>query len=177
MYHNRYIYLFIRCPYSIASPKTKNLKGNPMKAVIFETPNAVFEFDQKEVKEIRRCNWSRYDLDQVANLQDLISTECKEIIVVQEEPIYFDSIALDLIKTSTGYGSVFCKTCNKKYSVKQLKSIKVGVVQNHFSLGRKKESEGYSKRGANHQQCMVAKDTLVLQVMNFSPSLPGKLSK
>ena len=98
-----------------------------MRAVIFKTPNAVFKFDQKEVKEIIRCNRSKYDLDEVAKLQDLISTEINETIVIPEEPVYFDSIALDLIRTGTGNGSVFCKICNKRYSVKQLKSIKIGV--------------------------------------------------
>ena len=68
-----------------------------MRAVIFKTQNGVFKFDQKEVKEIIRCNRSKYDLDQVANLQELISTECNETIVIPEEPVYFDSIALDLI--------------------------------------------------------------------------------
>ncbi len=49
-----------------------------MRAVIFENQDGVFKFDQKEVNEIIRCNRSKYDLDQVANLQDLISTECNE---------------------------------------------------------------------------------------------------
>ena len=110
-----------------------------MRAVIFETPNAVFEFDQKEVKEIIRCNRSKYDLDQVANLQELISTECNETIVIPEEPVYFDSIALDLIRTGTGNGSVFCKICNKRYSVKQLKSIKVGGGPKPFFIRHKKK--------------------------------------
>jgi hypothetical protein len=108
-----------------------------MRAVIFETQNAVFKFDQKEVKEIILCNRSKYDLDQVANLQDLISTECNETIVIPEEPVYFDSIALDLIRTGTG--SVFCKTCNKRYSVKQLKSIKVGGGAKPFFIRQEKK--------------------------------------
>ena len=110
-----------------------------MRAVIFKTPNAVFKFDQKEVKEIIRCNRSKYDLDQVANLQDLISTGCNESIVIPEEPVYFDRIALDLIRTGTGNGSVFCKTCNKRYSIKQLKSIKVGGGAKTFYIRREKE--------------------------------------
>jgi len=108
-----------------------------MRAVIFKTQNGVFEFDQKEVKEIIRCNRSKYDLDQVANLQDLISTECNETIVIPEEPVYFDSIALDLIRTGTG--SVFCKSCNKRYSVKQLKSIKVGGGAKPFFIRQEKK--------------------------------------
>jgi hypothetical protein len=95
-----------------------------MRAVIFENQDGVFKFGQNEVIEIILRNRSKYDLDQVGNLQDLISTGCEEIIVIPEEPVYFDYIALDLIRTGTG--SVFCKSCNKRYSVKQLKSIKVG---------------------------------------------------
>jgi hypothetical protein len=108
-----------------------------MRAVIFKTQNGVFKFDQKEVIEIILCNRSKYDLDQVANLQDLISTECNETIVIPEEPVYFDSIALDLIRTGTG--SVFCKTCNKRYSVKQLKSIKVGGGAKPFFIRQEKK--------------------------------------
>ena len=108
-----------------------------MKAVIFKTPNAVFKFDQKEVKEIIRCNRSKYDLDKVADLQDLISTECNETIVIPEEPVYFDSIALNLIRTVTGL--VFCRICNKKYSAKQLKSIKVGGGAKPFFIRQEKK--------------------------------------
>ena len=110
-----------------------------MRAVIFKTQNAVFKFDQKEVKEIIRCNRSKYDLDQVANLQDLISTGCYETIVIPEEPLYFDSIALDLIKISTSAGSVFCKSCNKRYSVKKLKSIKIGGGAKPFFIRQEKK--------------------------------------
>ena len=110
-----------------------------MKAVIFENQDGVFKFDQKEVKEIIRCNRSKYDLDQVANLQDLISTECNEIIVIPEEPVYFDYIALDLIRTGTGNGSVFCKSCYKRYSVKQLKLIKVGGGPEPFFIRQEKK--------------------------------------
>ena len=127
----------MRCPDPSVRLLTNNLKGNPMRAVIFKTVDAVFEFDQKEVKEIIRCNRSKYDLDQVANLQDLISTECNETIVIPEEPVYFDRIALDLI--CAGYGFVLCRTCNKRYSAKQLKSIKVGGDGNPLYIKREKK--------------------------------------
>jgi hypothetical protein len=110
-----------------------------MRAVIFKTPNAVFEFDQKEVIEIILCNRSKYDLDEVAKLQDLISTEINETIVIPEEPVYFDSIALDLIRTGTGTGSVFCRICNKRYSAKQLKSIKIGGGPKPFFIRQEKK--------------------------------------
>ena len=113
-----------------------------MRAVIFETQNAVFEFDQKEVIEIILCNRSKYDLDEVAKLQDLISTESNETIVIPEEPVYFDHIALDLI--SAGNGSALCKTCNKTYQAGQLKSIKVGYGGCPFDI--KIEKKGVIKR-------------------------------
>jgi len=108
-----------------------------MRAVIFKTQYGVFKFDQKEVKEIIRCNRSKYDLDQVANLQNRISTGCNETIVIPEEPVYFDSIALDLI--CAGYGFALCRTCNKRYSAKQLKSIRVGGGAKPFYIRRKKK--------------------------------------
>jgi hypothetical protein len=129
----------MRCPDPSARHLTKNLKGNPIKAVIFKAPNAVFKFDQKEVIEIILCNRSKYDLDQVANFQNLISTECNETIVIPVEPVYFDSIALDLIKIATSNGSVFCRTCNKRYSVKQLKSLKVGGGAKPFFIRQEKK--------------------------------------
>jgi len=113
-----------------------------MRAVIFKTPNAVFEFDQKEVIEIILRNRPKYDLDEVAKLQDLISTEINETIVIPEEPVYFDHIALDLI--SAGNGSAQCKTCNKTYQAGQLKSIKVGFGGSPFDI--KREQKGVIKR-------------------------------
>ncbi len=113
-----------------------------MRAVIFKTPNAVFEFDQKEVIEIILRNRPKYDLDEVAKLQDLISTEINETIVIPEEPVYFDHIALDLI--SAGNGSALCKTCNKTYQAGQLKSIKVGYGESPFGI--KIEKKGVIKR-------------------------------
>ena len=44
-----------------------------MFTVIFKTVNAIFKFDQKEVKELIVRKKSEYDLDEVAKLVDLIS--------------------------------------------------------------------------------------------------------
>jgi hypothetical protein len=131
----------MRCPDPSARLLTKNLKGNPM-SVIFNTLNAVFEFDQKEVRKLIVRKKSEYDLDEVANLQDLISTECNETIVIPEEPVYFDSIALDLIGAS--HGSALCRTCNKTYQAGQLNSIKVGYGGSPFDI--KREKKGVIKR-------------------------------
>ena len=107
-------------------------------SVIFKTPNAVFKFlIKKEVKELIVRKKSEYDEDEVAKLLELISDEKHESIVIPEEPVYFDRIALDLI--CAGYGFVLCRTCNKRYSAKQLKSIKVGGDGNPLYFKREKK--------------------------------------
>jgi len=112
-----------------------------MNAVIFKTVNAEFEFDQKEVKELIARKKSKYDLDEVSKLLELISDESNESIVIPDESVYFDYIAMDLI--AAGKGSVLCKTCNKTYVARQLKSIKVGCGS---PLDIKREKKGVIKR-------------------------------
>lgn len=108
-----------------------------MNAVIFKTVNAEFEFEQKEVKELIARKKSEYDLDEVPKLLELISDKSNEAIVIPEEPVYFDYIALDLI--AAGKGSVLCKTCNKMYVARLLKSIKVGFGGSPFDIKRQKK--------------------------------------
>jgi len=112
-----------------------------MNTVIFKTDNAEFKFDQKEVKELIAQKKSEYDHDEVAKLLELISDKSNETIVIPDEPAYFDYIAMDLIAASKG--SVLCKTCNKTYVARQLKSIKVGCES---PLDIKREKKGVIKR-------------------------------
>ena len=74
-----------------------------MKTVIFNTVNAVFKFDQKEVQKFLICKGSEYDQDEVTKLLDLLSADHLESIVIPEEPNYFDRIAVDLL--GAGHGS------------------------------------------------------------------------
>ena len=92
--------------------------------IIFKTQNAVFTFNQNEVKELVALKKSEYDLDEVTKLLEAISADNIETIEIPEEPVYFDKISLDLI--AAGNGSIFCKTCNKTYVASPLKPIKVG---------------------------------------------------
>ena len=91
---------------------------------------------EREVKELIVRKKLEYDRDEVAKLLELISIESNETIVIPEEPVYFDSIALDLICADKG--SVFCKTCNKTYMARQLKPIKVGCGGSPFDIKREK---------------------------------------
>jgi len=75
-------------------------------------------------------------------LLNLISADSEESIVIPEEPAYFEYIALDLIYA--GKGSAFCKSCNKTYLARQLKSINVGCGQSPFDI--KREKKGVIKR-------------------------------
>ena len=113
-----------------------------MNAVIFKTVNAEFEFDQNEVKKLIARKKSEYDLDEVAKLLELISDKSNEAIMIPDEPVYFNYIAQDLI--AAGKGSVLCKTCNKTYVARQLKSIKVGFDGSLLEI--KKKKKGVIKR-------------------------------
>ncbi len=113
-----------------------------MNAVIFKTPNAVFTFNQNEVKELIVRKKSEYDLDEVAKLLEAISADNIESIEIPEEPVYFDLIAVDLI--AAGNGSILCKTCNKTYVASQLKPIKVGFDGSPLDI--KREKRGVFKR-------------------------------
>jgi len=102
----------------------------------------MFKFDQKEVKKLIVRKRSKYDLDGVTKLLEQISADSFETIVIPAEPNYFDYVALDLI--TTGNGSVFCKTCIKKYVARQLKPSKVGYGGTPFDI--KREKTGLIKR-------------------------------
>ena len=108
-----------------------------MSAVIYKSHNAVFTFNQNEVKELVARKKSKYDLDEVTKLLEAISADNIESIEIPEEPVYFDLIAVDLI--AAGNGSVLCKTCNKTYVASQLKPIKVGFDGSPLDIQREKE--------------------------------------
>jgi hypothetical protein len=106
------------------------------KTVIFNTVDAMFNFDQKEVMKLIARKKSEYDLDEVTKLLEHISANTKDTIVIPEEPVFFDYIALDLI--GVGHGSALCKTCNKTYLAGQLKSIQVGFGGSLLDIEREK---------------------------------------
>ena len=113
-----------------------------MSTVIFKTHNAIFTFNQNEVKELIVRKKSEYDLDEVAKLLKDILDKSNESMVIPDEPVYFSNIALDLI--AAGYGSILCKTCNKTYVASQLKPIKVGFDGSPLEIQR--EKKGVIKR-------------------------------
>jgi ribosomal protein S12 methylthiotransferase accessory factor YcaO len=68
-----------------------------MKAVNFKIQNAIFKFNQKEVKEQIIQKRSAYASGETDKLLNLITTGDQETILIPEEPVFFDYTALDLI--------------------------------------------------------------------------------
>jgi len=109
-----------------------------MKDVIFKTQNAIFKFKQKEVKNQTELKRSTYDIDEATKLLNLISNGNQETIVIPEEPVFFDSISMDLI--GSGIGSVRCKACNETYLAGHLIPIIVGFGGSPLDIQREKKS-------------------------------------
>ena len=95
-----------------------------MNTVIFQTENAAFKFDQKEVKERLICKHSEYAPGEVTQLLALISTDTSETLLIPDDHNYFGYVAVDLI--GSGIGTVSCKICEKIYDTDQLKEFAVG---------------------------------------------------
>lgn len=98
-----------------------------MKAAIFQTKNSVFRFSQKEVKEHLIKEPSRYDLDEAAQLAELISTQRSKIIFNSNDHHYFGYVVLDLISEKMGTAS--CNICRKTYDACQLTQLAIGCRQ------------------------------------------------
>ena len=60
-----------------------------MKTVIFQTKNAAFKFDRKEVTEYLIASESEYNPDKVSQLLKLISSDCDETIFNSDDHHYF----------------------------------------------------------------------------------------
>jgi len=109
-----------------------------MNTVIFNSENAAFKFDKKEVKERLICKQSEYDPDEITQLLELFSTDASETIMAIDDHHYFGYVALDLI--SEGIGTVTCQICGKSYDAGQLKEFAVGHGISPFDI--KQEQKG-----------------------------------
>ena len=112
-----------------------------MKTVIFYTDNAVFKFEKKEVRDHLIGKKSEYDLDEVIQILELISTDGDRTIFSSDNHHYFGYVALDLI--SEGMGTVTCKICGKSYDAGQLKKFAVGQGKSPFAFNHEQKG-GFS---------------------------------
>jgi len=95
-----------------------------MNTVIFNSENAVFKFDKKEVKERLICKQSEYDPDEITQLLEFFSTDANEILLNPDDHQYFGYVVLDLM--GAGIGTATCDICGKSYDASQLKEFTVG---------------------------------------------------
>jgi hypothetical protein len=103
-----------------------------METVIFKTPNAIFEFSQKDVLEHLSPLITEHNGERLTELLELIETSGKEKIVIPERHNYF---ALDLIATRKG--STTCKVCAKIFRANELESFVVGHGRSPFDINLK----------------------------------------
>ncbi|MGD8649045.1 MAG: hypothetical protein PVH85_33015 [Desulfobacterales bacterium] len=95
-----------------------------MITIIFKTGDAIFEFDRKAVMECLEHRKTLYEIKELDQLLDVISSQPEKAVLSIEEHQYFGFIALELL--SVGKGSVFCENCGKRYSAQELEAIIAG---------------------------------------------------
>ena len=115
-----------------------------MNTVIFNTENAAFKFDKKEVRNHLIGKKTKYAPDGVSQLLKLISTDSDETIISSDNFDYFGYVALDLI--IAGLGNATCKICDKIYKAGQLKEFAIG---HPFGNGNTKRPGPYFLRLKN----------------------------
>ena len=110
-----------------------------MNTVIFQTENAVFTFNKKEMRDHLIGKKTEYAPNENAQLLELISTGSDETISNSDAHSYFGFVALDFI--GSGRGTVTCKICEKIYDVDQLKEIAVGHGKSPFDTNQEQKGE------------------------------------
>ena len=112
-----------------------------MNNVIFQTENAVFKFNQKEVRDHLIGEKLEFAPDEVSQLLKLISTDSDETIISSDNFDYFGYVALDLI--IAGLGNATCKICDKIYKAGQLKEFAIGHGKSPFDINQEQKG-GFS---------------------------------
>ena len=110
-----------------------------MNTVIFKTGNAVFQFDQKDVKARLEILINEYGVDEAKTILKCIPFQTGETKPIQEKHDYFAYIVLELIGAGKGKGSVVCKNCGKSYRFHQLKAFTVGPDETTFKVNMGKK--------------------------------------
>jgi len=110
-----------------------------MNTVIFQTENAVFTFNKKEMRDHLIGKKTEYAPNENAQLLELISTGSDETISNSDAHSYFGFVALDFI--GSGRGTVTCKIFEKNYDVDQLKEIAVGHGKSPFDTNQEQKGE------------------------------------
>jgi hypothetical protein len=118
---------------------TENLIGDPMRTVIFQSENAVFQFDRKDVEVHLGILATEYGVDEADAILKRIAIPSDKPILIETGHDYFRHIALDLI--GAGKGSVTCEVCGRSYKPNQLKSITIGHGKSPFNINQQQKGE------------------------------------
>ena len=110
-----------------------------MNTVIFQTENAVFTFNKKEMRDHLIGKKTEYVPNENAQLLELISTGSDETIFNSGDDHYFGYVVLDII--SEGIGTVTCKICDKTYDAGQLKEFAIGYGKSPFDTNQEQKGE------------------------------------
>jgi hypothetical protein len=103
-----------------------------MNSIHFDTKNAQFQFNRKDVEARLEILKAEYAFDEAETILKRISIPKYESKLIQMEHEYFGYLVLELI--GVGKGSITCKSCNKTYKTTQLRSIAVGHGYSPFDV-------------------------------------------
>lgn len=113
-----------------------------MRTVIYETHNAIFDFELPDVIGRLKYYSEQKVRDATELLQSIVScTSPSPAVNVTTD--YFGFIVLDLLGTNKGHA--YCKTCKETYNPCQLRSIPLGFGKTPFLINIKPEG-GIIKR-------------------------------
>ena len=122
---------------SIQKPLNNPRKEKPMSKIIYETEEAIFEFDLPSAIEKLEHYASEHNVDEARELLNFIAESSEESITIPEKYDYFSYIALDLLDQKNG--SITCKSCNETYPSDQLKPTIVGHGKSPLSINSEKK--------------------------------------
>jgi hypothetical protein len=122
-----------------------------MNTVIFQTENAVFTFNKKEMRDHLIGKKTEYAPNENAQLLELISTGSDETISNSDAHSYFGFVALDFI--GSGIGTVTCHICGTIYDTDQLKEFAVGHGKSPFEINQEQKG-GFSLFGKRKMPSM-----------------------
>ena len=102
-----------------------------MRAVYFETENAILRVDYDDIVEKVPYYESVIGTAEATALRDLLASPDQSITVPREQ-YRFPYFTLDLIEK--GKGAVYCKACKRYYEAKELEQVAVGHGESPFSV-------------------------------------------
>jgi hypothetical protein len=106
-----------------------------MRAVTYETEEAVFIFSDGPLMDFLRVETDHYDVEERMTFLNIIESSRKKSVVIPSDNYYFGLIVLDLI--DKGEGAVICKSCKRKYAARDLRPTSVGWGKSPWELKTK----------------------------------------